>query len=500
MHLRTAPALGLLGTLALAACADESIAPTTAAPGVSLGVSVATTSATGKHILRFGGSLPADFAARVQALGGSVDWASPGARIAVVHGLSDAAAAELAAATGVNAWMADELIAMDAPSLDDATVESAALDDVASPAAPNTAFFFPRQWHMRQIGAPQAWAAGALGSSSVTVGILDTGVDYLHADLAGLVDVGRSVDFLPARFNWMLRSGPDSGKIVVFSERDSLAKYLPTRHVSTDLMYHGTHVAATVSSNGLIGAGVTSRVRLVAIKVCAYINTCPSSAVLQGVVYAADQGLDVINLSLGGGFNKAGNGSFISLVNTTFNYARSKGTTVVVSAGNSAADLDHNGSRYVTYCDTPATICVSATGPWAADSVRNANGTYSFLVNGPWYDIDAPATYTNYGRSAITVAAPGGNRGGFVYAACSSSSLLISACRTSNTFIVGIRGTSMASPHTTGAAALAVERVGRDPGAVKELLQASAEDLGESGTDPYYGKGRINVARLVGAN
>jgi subtilisin family serine protease len=503
MRSRSFPLSALLGTLTLAACGDRSIT-TPAAPSLALNAPAPSVSATGKHIFRFGESVPADLETRVAARGGTVDWVSAGAGIAVVDGLSDAAAADLAAAGGVAAWMADELLALNAPTVEEGGVDEAAGDEIASPTEPNRASFFPRQWHMRQIGAHTAWARGELGSSGVTVGILDSGIDYLHADMLGLVDLARSVDFLPAKFNWTLRSGPDSGKVVVFSERDSVTKYFPTRARYTDLFYHGTHVAATVSSNGSVGAGVTSQVRLVAIKVCAYVNTCPSSSVLQGVVYAADQGLDVINLSVGGGFGRAGNGSFIGFVNSAFNYARSKGTTIVVSAGNSAADLDHNASRYSTYCDTPAVICVSATGPTHADSViTSAPGVtpvrYGFLVNGPWYNLDAPASYTNFGRSAVTLAAPGGNRGGAVWAACSSSSLLIN-CRTSNRFIVGLSGTSMASPHTTAAAALAVARVGRDPGAVRELLQMSADDLGESGTDPYYGKGRINVARLVGAN
>ena len=52
----------------------------------------------------------------------------------------------------------------------------------------------------------------------------------------------------------------------------------------------------------------------------------------------------------------------MGLINKTFNYARSKGVTIVVGAGNAAADLDHIGNVFATYCDVPGVICVSATG------------------------------------------------------------------------------------------------------------------------------------------
>jgi subtilisin family serine protease len=246
-------------------------------------------------------------------------------------------------------------------------------------------------------------------------------------------------------------------------------------------------VAATVSSLGLAAAGVTSKTTLVAVKVCSYLDICPTSSILGGVIYAADNGADVMNLSLGGSFSKAGNGRFVGLVNKTFNYAKSKGVTIVVSAGNSAIDLDHDGNSYKVYCSTPATICVSATGPTAQAG-----------VNGPWADVDAPAYYTNYGRSAINVAAPGGNNNTFVYAACSQTSLVIPVCQT-GTYIVGAQGTSMASPHVSGAAALLVASGVRNPAQIRAALQRTADDLGQKGTDPFYGKGFLNVARAVGA-
>lgn len=451
-----------------------------------MALSSATTSVlTGRYIVTLKGRGVANLAEAAAALGGSVEWISAGAGLATVSGLDATGAAALARSSAVAAVDADEAFPLDDPSVE--SVLEAADPSPASQAAPATAFFFPRQWNMRAVQADVAWAGGSLGSPSVSVFILDSGIDYLHADLAGLVDQSRSVDML----------GTFTVGGVPFTESDTVAKYFPTRQAFTDLFFHGTHVAATVSSNALAAAGVTSRTTLVAVKVCAYLNTCPFSSILGGVAYAADNGADVINMSLGGSFAKAGNGRFVGLINMMFNYARAKGVTIVVSAGNSAIDLDHDGNGYKTYCSTPATVCVAATGP-----------TFRGSVNGPFQNIDAPAYYTNFGRSAINVAAPGGNSGApvpppasgdnFVYAACSGTSLLVPICGT-GTFVIGSQGTSMASPHVAGTAALLVQQLGRNPGAIRARLQQSADDLGAPGTDPYYGTGRLNVARAVGA-
>jgi subtilisin family serine protease len=476
---RIVSAVGATIVLGLAACAEPPQAPTdpaaTRIEGPSLAVA-AVGDPTGKYIITLASGGAAKLPGAVAAMGGTIEWMSNGAGLATVSGITPAQAASLGTAAGAEAVTTDLAVSFDAGTLD-ATTEAAPGDAVESAAAPQTAFFFPRQWHLRAVSANLAWAAGKLGSPAVKVFILDTGIDYTHADLAGRVNLALSVDML----------GTFTVGGIPFTEADTVQKYIPGRHPSTDLYFHGTHVGATVSSNALAAAGVTSGTTLVAVKVCAYLNTCPLSSVLGGVVYAADNGADVMNLSLGGNFGKAGNGVFVSLINRTYNYARDKGVTIVVSAGNEAIDMDHNGPNYKTYCATPATICVSATGPTAQAG-----------VNGPWTNIDAEASYTNYGRSAVNVAAPGGNAASFVTAACSRSSLIVPVCGT-GTFVIGSQGTSMAAPHVTGTAALLVETLGRNPGAIRNKLQGSADDLGQAGTDPFYGKGRLNTARAVGA-
>jgi len=85
-----------------------------------------------------------------------------------------------------------------------------------------------------------------------------------------------------------------------------------------------------------------------------------------------------------------------------------------------------------------------------------------------------------------------------VWAACSQTSLLI-GCFSSPLFIVGAQGTSMSAPHVTGTAALLVSILGRNPGQIKARIQQTADNVAGNGTTPFYGKGRLNVARAVGA-
>lgn len=402
--------------------------------------------------------------AAVEGAGGAVTFSHEPTGFAVVQGISEAAAADLAASGYVDDIQADVLFEMELPE----PVGAPEVAQVNSPSNPAGASRFPSQWNMQAVGADAAWAAGKLGSADVTVAILDTGIDYLYPDLQGRVDLSRSVSFVPI---------------------DDLyaAYYFPTRHPVTDLGYHGTHVAATVASNGYVAAGVTSQTTLMGVKVCSVVEGgCPGAAVFAGLLHAADNGADVINMSLGGSFTKRDYPGYVGYLNKIFSYISRQGSLVVVSAGNDAIDLDHDGNSFKTYCNVPGVACVSATGP-------TAGGTYT---TGPWTEADAPASYTNYGRSAVNVAAPGGNDGAAVIAACSSSSLAIPACQT-GTYVLGLSGTSMAAPHVAGLASLLAAE-GYRSSRIITRMQQSADDLGQRGTDPYYGKGRINVARALG--
>lgn len=426
-----------------------------------------------RHMVLFTNhGVPGDFAASVEAMGGTVEY-SHAVGFAVVSGLTGEQADQIGSRSDVSQIEADESFALGDPG--PVTPEPAS---IASPNDPASAEFFPRQWNMRAIGADQAWAAGKLGDAGVTIAILDTGIDYEHPDLIGLVDLSRSISFEPL-------------------DDFFTSFFFPGKHPVTDLHFHGTHVAATAVSNAVAAAGVSSQTTLMGVKVCSFLTfACSFSGVMSGILHAADNGADIVNMSLGGGFSKAGNGEFVGFINRVFNYARQNAVTMVVAAGNAATDLDQLGNVFVSYCDAPHTLCVSATGPTAAES-----------INGPWEGVDELANYSNFGRSAISVAAPGGRSGvigtndgrssGLVYAACSQTSLLIPICST-GVFIVGITGTSMASPHVAGLAGLVAADIGTNPAQIKAAIEQGADDLGQPGLDKFYGRGRINVAGSLG--
>ena len=340
----------------------------------------------------------------------------------------------------------------------------------------------PLQWDMDQINAPRAHDRQA-GRRAVDVGILDSGIDGRHPDFlldgAGSnVDCARgrnSVSFLPA--------GPGVG----------------TPDPCTDNQFHGTHVAGTVAAaaNGVGMVGVAPNVTLVPVKVCDASGYCYASAVVDGITYAGDQQLDVINMSFFVDDNEFQESTefkcssdptqrtFKEAVDRAIQYARHRGVTPVAALGNSDQDLAHpvddSGQPISNECEVvPAeTQGVIGTGALGARSEK--------------------ASYSNYGTGAVDVTAPGGNG-------------TTGDCRRTilSTLPAGaygcIQGTSMASPHAAGVAALIVSQfgtLGKDgdvklpPTTVESILQGSAIDIGLAGYDECFGNGRIDAARAV---
>jgi subtilisin family serine protease len=480
-------ALPTLALGALAACADNATAPDSRllAPS-SRSDDAAAALSNGTYLVLAGNAgFSRDFDRRVAALGGKIRAKHDGAGFAIVTGLTPAGATALSAVSGVSEVDADGIVTLAKP-VSNIVADAAAVAQhhaTTPDVDPTSAILYSWQWNMVDIDAPRAWAAGKLGSKHVTVAIIDTGIDYDALDLDGLVDLSRSVSF----------SASD----------DSLtAKFFPDRDPVTDYNGHGTNVATQVSSNAIAFAGVTARTTLMGVKVLGANGSGSTGDVLSGILWAADHGADVANLSLGGSFARAGNGRLIRIITRVLDYARSRGVVVVVAAGNDGTDLDHNGNEFDAYCDLRHVICVSAVGPET-----------------PTGSLDVPAFYTNYGR-AIDVAGPGGNQAlnpvdaewpwgtdnaSWVWSLCSKT--LIAAMQggapvlpcADGLTIVGAIGTSQATPHVSGLAALLVARYGKNnPGLIRLLIEASADDLGRRGKDPFYGRGRINVATALG--
>lgn len=338
------------------------------------------------------------------------------------------------------------------------------------------------QWDMRQIRTDQAHDVQA-GSPSVDVGVLDTGIDARHPDFLkdGVSNVacsrGRnSIAFVPG--------GPGVGN----------------PDPCTDNQFHGTHVAGTIAAraNGIGIVGVAPNVTLVPVKVCDATGFCYASAVIDGVTYAGDQKLDVINMSFfvdDDDFQESTEfkcmddptqKAFRQAVERAMSYARGQGVTPVAALGNSDEDLAHPS-------DNPDTPQVEGND---CDVVpAETSGVIGTMALG---NTSGKAGYSNYGTGATDVAAPGGTANGDCLRGVPSTIPLGGyGC---------FQGTSMASPHAAGVAALIVSEFGTlgadgdvvmSPTKVEQYLQATAIDIGLSGYDECFGNGRIDALRAV---
>jgi subtilisin family serine protease len=266
---------------------------------------------------------------------------------------------------------------------------------------------------------PQQWGLDTLQSTEVgdatgqVVAIVDTGVDASHPDLAGVVLPG--IDIV---------TGSGDGR--------------------TDPNGHGTHVSgivAALADNGIGGAGLAQGAKLLPVRVMDADGTGWDSDAADGVVWAADHGANVINLSFGGPDRS-------SVMDAAVRYALGKGVSVVVSGGNEG-DL---GDPVLWPAADPGVIAVGA--------VNDAGVRPAWSSTGPHLAVVAPGV-------RITSTVPGG------YDTWS--------------------GTSMAAPFVSATVALLRHaRPGMSVAAIRQRLLDTAVDLGPLGFDPGYGAGRID--------
>lgn len=339
-----------------------------------------------------------------------------------------------------------------------ATVMATAL--MASPAqaaAPNDPLY-AQQWGPQQVRAEQAWDTST-GRGAV-IAIVDSGVDLRHPDLKRkLVKGATFIDCDPSCGNgdW---KGPDG---------------------EPDGDEHGTHVAgiaAAAADNGVGIAGVARDAKIMPVKVLEE-GSGSFVDIANGIRWAADNGADVINLSLGAvqGVQILVVGGVITDVQDAIYYANSRGVVVIAAAGNDAVPL----------CNTPAfdfgAMCVVATDK------REARAAYSSGGIDP---------------ELRTVSAPGGS----LLPVCGEDVLSTVPTGTGGSATCGYSdaydeyaGTSMAAPHVAGVAALLAAQ-GRSLDDIYRTLQDTAR---QPGTDvrgvftPVFGYGIVDAEAAVAA-
>ncbi|MET7326861.1 S8 family serine peptidase [Nonomuraea sp. NPDC005650] len=361
-----------------------------------------------------------------------------------------------------------------------------------------------RQWDMRMIGADRA-NAKVPGSRQVLVGVIDTGVDGKHPDIAPNFNRELSRNFVtdkPKDESGETLDGPCE----VSSCKDP---------VDEDDDGHGTHVASTIAApiNGIGIAGVAPGVQIVNIRAgqdSGFFFLKPS---LDALTYAGDIGVDVVNMSyyvdpwlFNCTANKADSrkeqleqAAIITGMQRALDYARQRGVTLISALGNGSTDLGHPkvdkespgypvGEKKTRQVDNsclnvPAesngVISVAGLGPSGRKAIYSDYGVEQADVSAPGGDAldgnGAKATRSILGaapervlRAAGRIDAKGEPKGADVVKDCA---------RGTCAYYQYLDGTSMAAPHATGVAAILISRFGKPGKAGLELAPATVEDL-----------------------
>ncbi len=435
----------LIAAAGAAACSEGPTAP-------SLGSRITadvTAGASRRHVIvmKIGASDMADLVAQVQSLGGQLVRTEPDINVVTVSGLSDAAAAFISNRNDVDGVQVDTAVQMIPPR------EQIMGTPVQAQSDQTGAFFFQQfQWNMRQIKADKAYLASNQGSGAL-VCVLDTGIDPNHIDLQGKVDLGISTSFVAA-------------------EPDIL-----------DHSFHGTFVSALISSNGIGMASVAPDARLCMIKVLDGTGRGSISDLISGIVYAANRGANVINMSLGAleVIKGPADVHVVDALKRAIDFAIQHGTVPVAAAGNDAVNLATAGPHVMEIpAEISGVISVGATGP-----VDQQN-------------FDRIASYSNVGFPGVDIFAPGGDlvQGGvltdLIFSACAATA--IPQCAGELSYVLA-DGTSFSSPHAAGEAAVIVSDVAGDKsvGHITACIKTTADHPTGKEVDALYGYGRIDV-------
>ncbi|MRX71145.1 S8 family serine peptidase [Bacillus lacus] len=344
-----------------------------------------------------------------------------------------------------------------------------AVDTAALPfEGPNASndLYLQYQWDIKQVtnnGASWKLPGGtgkSINGKDIVVAVVDTGIDYTHPDLKANYAYGKS--FVPGYPDAMDQDG------------------------------HGTHVAGSIAGNGRV-LGIGPDLKVAAYRVFGPTGGAATSDIAEALMTAADDNVDVVNMSLGGydwfqdpDYATKDVVADVRLFDRAIQYAINKGVTVVGSAGNAASNITSPGK--LSGDDKGATH----RSPSSQRLIRTAS-------NGEAKNL---AYYSNYGVGKIDVTAPGGDYG-LAWLQTRNLALRDGTKRCLSTVPGGYawyQGTSMAAPKTAALAGVIIAKHGKDtlnPSQVKHIITSTAEDVNKPGYDGESGFGLIDAVNAL---
>ena len=317
--------------------------------------------------------------------------------------------------------------------------------------------YYPLQWHLDndEYGGINMEAAWNLSTGTdVIVAVIDTGVAYDAYQESIYNPVGKLIRVIT------YAQAPDLADTNFVSGYDFVND---DTHPNDD-EGHGTHVTGTIAqstNNGLGVAGVAFNCSIMPVKVMDSDGSGYYSWMAEGIRYAADNGAQVISMSLGGT-------STSTTLENALAHAYVKGVTIVCSAGNGGPDgAPSYPAAYDAYC-----IAVGATRYDETVSYYSTTGDYVDIA-APGGDMTVDQNGDGYGDGVLQQTHDGSDYTNFGY--------------------WFYQGTSMAAPHVSGVAALLIANGVTGPDNVRGALESKAEDKGDTGWDPEYGWGIVDA-------
>jgi subtilisin family serine protease len=448
-------------------------------PGVASASSQASSSASSTAqnylVVYKGTSSPADAAASIAAAGGTLVYNYRDIGVAIARASGDSFRASLGADSRVEGVVDTGRFAT---RVDNDTFAGDSAVTADGPVS-DTDSLSGRQWDMVQIHTPEAHAITG-GSSSIIVGDIDTGLDYTHPDLAANVDDANSAN--------CLTGAPVPGKVAANDDNG-----------------HGTHTAGTIAaaSNGIGIVGVAPNVKIAGIKAGNAAGFFFPEAVVCAFMWAGTHPINVTNNSyfadpwLFNCRNDAEQRAIWTAERRAIGFAMQNGVTVVAAEGNQADDLAHP-TQDVTSPDDTTPVTREVRNACAVVPVE-VPGVIGVNANG---NLGLKSFYSSYGVGTADLIAPGGDSILQVTPASAPlgrvlstwpASLFTVTCApvrrvvdASGATYCYQQGTSMASPHVAGVAAL-VESLGvTNPGQVEALLQGTADPIACPADESIY--------------